>query len=604
MSAKLRIGSLICCFLFNVMCAFGWEVSYVRMHLYNRAGTPEIKACVSLHYLQGSELPQLDFSDSLHLDSVVLDDTPLSLTAANNKLVLPLLASSGMHRVSIWYHGSISSPGDRYGRAVRAGNDTITYTLSEPYGSLYWWPCHMQLSDKIDSADVFLTTRRPYVMAGNGLLISRSDSADCSTFHYQLSHPAAYYLLFFANARYKVSTDSLPLNGYSLVYENMVRSCEDSLLFRSRIPEVQRMFLCFDSLFGKYPYRNSLYGHVTAPIGGGMEHLSRSMVGGYNYEIVAHELAHQWFGNAITCASWVDLWLNEGFATYASGLMYENTSPNFYWPAFLRGRMADAWEEPAPLLCSDTLDANLMFRERVRYNRAAMVLHQLRWLLGDTAFFQGLRTYVESKSLQGLASTSDFFETMQAFTTQDLHAFENYYVSQGNNPEYHITYTFLQKRKTLLLAHTAESSGYRMPLPVEVYTSAGKHSFRWEAASDTFSVTLEQEVDSFSINGSQKAFLPARALILTEGNASLQSRMSARCASPGSLQVLCFSAEDCLAVLSVYSTGGRCVYSKEVSLSAGREQQLSLQGFHSAGVLLCVLALPAETLRAKAMLVR
>src|SRR5690606_6891199 len=121
-----------------------------------------------------------------------------------------------------------------------------------------------------------------------------------------------------------LSTDSLLMLSYAYPEDfGMVSSAATSLL-----PKIT----LFDQLFGPYPFAAEKYGHAQFSWGGGMEHQTMSFMGSFHPEIMSHELAHQWFGDKVTCGSWAEIWLNEGFATYLSGLAYEHHSPNFCNP--------------------------------------------------------------------------------------------------------------------------------------------------------------------------------------------------------------------------------------------------------------------------------
>src|SRR5205085_8205539 len=122
--------------------------------------------------------------------------------------------------------------------------------------------------------------------------------------------------------------------------------------------------------------------------GGGMEHQTMSFVGSFGSELIAHELAHQWFGDAITCGSWSDIWLHEGFATYFSGLTVEFMQPASEWKSWKASTLAKATSvNTGSVYCSDTTDMLRIFDNALSYNKASCFLHMLRWKLGDVAFF-------------------------------------------------------------------------------------------------------------------------------------------------------------------------------------------------------------------------
>jgi hypothetical protein len=182
----------------------------------------------------------------------------------------------------------------------------------------------------------------------------------------------------------------------------------------------------FDSIIGPYPFMNEKYGHADFTFGGGIEHQTISFMGNNGGELKAHELAHQWFGNKITCGSWQDLWLNEGFATYLTALTYEFGavhSPSFH-QTFLRGMENSSLNFPnGSVYKQDTSSIFSLFNGLV-YQKGAFALHMIRWTIGDSAFFAGVQNYISDSSLAfGFAKTPQLQAHFERSSGQNLDKF-------------------------------------------------------------------------------------------------------------------------------------------------------------------------------------
>jgi hypothetical protein len=163
----------------------------------------------------------------------------------------------------------------------------------------------------------------------------------------------------------------------------------------------------FSTLAGLYPFANEKYGHSMAPMGGGMEHQTMTTQDGFEFTLTAHELFHQWFGDNVTCASWEDIWLNEGFASYGEYLAvsrFASAAAARQWldQTNLQSRFSydvntqsfSIFQPGGSVFVPDTTNVNRIFSSRLSYKKGAMVVHMLRYLLNDDAkFFRALRTY-------------------------------------------------------------------------------------------------------------------------------------------------------------------------------------------------------------------
>ena len=150
----------------------------------------------------------------------------------------------------------------------------------------------------------------------------------------------------------------------------------------------------YSNLLEKYPFANEKYGHAQFGWGGGMEHTTVSFMIYFERQLIAHEMAHQWFGDKITCGTWKDIWLNEGFATYLAALVIENydgLAAFITEKANMINNITSSPNGAVYLTDSEALSVNRVFDSRLSYNKGAMVLNMLRFKLGDAAFFKELK---------------------------------------------------------------------------------------------------------------------------------------------------------------------------------------------------------------------
>jgi aminopeptidase N len=417
-----------------------------------------------------------DFSGSLAVDSILYQGEQVGFTQLGGNVLRIFLpdppAVGQLDSIAIWYQGEPGSSG--FGSFITSthNNVPVLWTLSEPYGSKDWWPCKQDLNDKIDSIDVIVHTPEAYRVASNGLLVEESGQGDTKTYHWQHRYPIPAYLIAVAVTNYAVYSDWVPTDSDPIEVLNYVFP-ENLSSAQNQTEDIIEMMQLFNDLFGLYPFAEEKYGHAQFGWGGGMEHQTMSFMGGFSYGLQAHELAHQWFGNKVTCGSWEDIWLNEGFATYLTALTYEFLGNEQAWEDWKSSRINSVTSlNYGSVWVNDTTDVNRIFSGRLSYSKGALLLHMLRWTLGDEDFFQAARNYLNDPSLAfGYASTEDLQGHLEAQSGLDLETFfDDWFFGQGY-PSYHLQWAseddFLQLTVGQLTSHSSVDF-FEMPIPVYV----------------------------------------------------------------------------------------------------------------------------------------
>ncbi|MEZ4921073.1 MAG: M1 family aminopeptidase, partial [Saprospiraceae bacterium] len=374
------------------------------------------------------------------------------------------------------YEGAPNSTGfGSFETTIHAGVP-LMWTLSEPYGAKVWWPCKQDLNDKIDSIDVLVTTPMPYRAASNGVLVEEAVSGNTVRYHWRHRYPIPAYLIAFAVTDYATFSDYVYLpDGDSIEILNYVFH-PDLIQGQNELSSTVEIMELYNDLFGIYPFADEKYGHAQFGWGGGMEHQTMSFMGGFSYGLQAHELAHQWFGDKVTCGSWEDIWLNEGFATYLTGLtsLYLGTPQE--WESWKTNNLNNIISQPdGSVWVDDTTSVGRIFSGRLSYKKGAYVLHMLRWQLGDDAFYQGIQNYLNDPALAyGYARTPDLQQHLEASSGQDLEVFFDQWFYGEGYPSYHAIWEPTSNGIRIQLDQTTSDPSiafFQMPVPVRVNAS-------------------------------------------------------------------------------------------------------------------------------------
>ncbi len=442
---------------------------------------------------------QFDLSNMLIVDSVKYHNTSLLYTQLPTNLLeitFPIVLSVNViDSVTIYYQGVPSNSGfGSFVKSTHAGIPII-WTLSEPFGAQDWWPCKQDLNDKIDSIDIVVTTPQAYRVASNGLLVSETVMGTDKIYHWKSRYKIATYLIAIAVTNYAVYSDSVFLSTDTIPVLNYVYP-ENLANAKTETPEIKKIIKLYDSLTILYPFAKEKYGHAQFSWGGGMEHQTMSFMSSFNFGLTAHECAHQWFGDHITCGSWEDIWLNEGFATYFQGLTEERYFPN-NWNNWKKEKVDNITSAPdGSVLCDDTTSVARIFNGRLTYNKGSYLLHMLRWKLGDAVFFQALKNYLNDPALAGgYAQTSKLKAHLEATSGKNLaNFFDQWYYNQGY-PSYEIIYNQTGNNVVLTVnqtqSHTSVSF-FEMPIPIK-FVGVGEDTtivFNHQYSGQIFTATI------------------------------------------------------------------------------------------------------------------
>ncbi len=498
----------------------------LTLDLYKNYATPfpkSFKASVQMTARADSAISSISLNavnTSLTIDSI--QSAGISFTHSGNMLTIQLnktYQQNDTFSVTIYYqHKDVADA------AFYVGSDGMVFTDAEPEGARYWFPCWDKPSDK---ATVELTAKVPtsVKLGSNGILKDTTRIADTLIYHWVSKEPVSTYLVVISSkVNYNLDIvywkklsnqkDSIPI----FLYWNQGESATGVNNIKTKIIS---MTTRYSELFGEHPFQKNGFATMNGSFTwGGMENqtLTSLLPNGLNNEnLVSHEYAHQWFGDMVTCATWGDIWLNEGFATYCEALWYEYTGGYTRYKTdivadasgYLSSNPGRAMYMPAWAIT--TPSTGLLFNTAVTYNKGACVLHMLRYVLGDSTFFSALHDYGSNPSLKfGTITTDDFIQIMNTNTKQDLTWFFEQWVKVANHPLYSVQYSVnnIDSTAKVSISQTQTTGTYwKMPVvlkfslqngkdtTVRVFNAANKDSFLFKFLSPPLSMTFDPDND-------------------------------------------------------------------------------------------------------------
>ncbi len=431
---------------------------------------------------------KINFLNTMTVDSVYNGTGNLAFTHDSDHLTVHLGRSflkGEQFQFTVVYHGHPSSSEGFLGLSFSTRNNLpLITTLSEPMGARSWWPCNDIPRDKLDSVDMIVTVDTSLVVSSNGLVVSEVNNGNGThTTHWATRYPIAPYLVSLAIHPYAVwfdyynytPTDSMPVEFFVYPDHNMYsRTFFDGV--------VAHMLQVLSGIYGQYPFINEKYGCTHFDWGGAMEHQTNTSTTatsfGYSQPVIVHELSHQWWGDMVTCEDWHHIWLNEGFAVYSEALYFEADSGLDYYHQYMNDF---EYTSGGRIYIDDTTDIWNIFSARV-YDKGGWVLHMLRHIVGDDAFFQAFADYRDEYTWKS-ATTEDFQAVVEAASGMDLDWFFQEWIYGTYRPNYRYAYltqedpdggwnTYLHIRQI----QTTDPEVFTMPIDIRLSYSAAQET--------------------------------------------------------------------------------------------------------------------------------
>jgi aminopeptidase N len=513
----------------------GYDVGYVFLDIKLETTNTYIEGCATLKIrITSTMLDTIAYEllQDLTVDSVKVNGIIKPFTHSNDiiKIISSGHTQHSIITTQVYYHGTSPDNGFFSGLSSKASQtwgNRATWSLSESFHARDWWPCKQVLADRIDSSDVWITTSDVNKAGSNGLLVGVINLPNNKKqYQWHNNRNINYYLISVAVSKYiEYNTYAHP-DGLqdSILIQNYIYDNPQTLpYFKNSIDKTGRYIEEFSRLFGLYPYYKQKYGHCMAPLSGGEEHQTMTTIGFFNDDLVDHELGHQWWGDNVTCASWQDIFINEGFASYCEVLGLEKTSTTnalINKLTSIHNNIMSASNGSVYVPFSDINNENRIFDDRLSYDKGSAIIHMMRFeAQNDSLFFAALKK-MQIDFKDSVATGEDLKNILSQVTGINYQTFfDQWYYGEGYPSFQFEWYTFndtlyINSKQT---TSTTTTPLFKMLMDFYVNTNSGVINFKPYQTSliQTFKMPLNGKTVT-SINFNKNKWLLAKQTSLTQ----------------------------------------------------------------------------------------
>lgn len=461
-----------------------YDMRYYGINLSLNFGSGTIDGYVDYQIrpvVSGFNSVDLNLVDQLYVSSVTVDGSPAAYSHSSDILSIttPTTYNAGQEfDMRVYYEGTPLFTGQQGMAFDYVNGYEMCWTNCEPFGTRHWLPCKDEPDDKPDSIDLYLEYPSNYDLASNGKIISDTDiGSGRKLIHYKHMYPIATYLIAITCADFNVDVRTWNYGEVSMPFYSFALPNAGGSYYAYR-NYTSSVLTNLSNAWNTYPWATEKAGNANYGWGGAMEHQTCAFYSPTFYDewVLVHEQGHQWWGDMITCATFHDVWLNEGWASYSEPIYYEQTQGQAAYFNYLQSQkyLGSGTIYVEDLVNDDIFDNNLV------YDKGSWVVHMLRGVLGDAAFFQFVDDYYNSAYKYGAATTSDFTQVLSASVGEDMSWFVDQWIYGNGHPDYDVSWRCSADNAKSgyildLYIEQVQTTGdfYKMPIKTIFVTSAG-----------------------------------------------------------------------------------------------------------------------------------